>query len=99
VNRAERRLNAQHDDQAFDLAPAAVMQVIADMAAGFCSVRRLYPGCFAEPVDQGLCFDNIAGFDIKRQIHMGAVFLMMQAMRLCGGRIAARRRLTIKAIG
>lgn len=69
VNCAERRFDVQHEDKPFDLSPAAIMQVIADTAAGLGSVGRLETCCFSEPVDQRFGLNDIAWFDIKRQVH------------------------------
>jgi hypothetical protein len=77
VNRPQRRFDAEHDDQPLDLTPAAKVEVIADIAACLCPVGGLQPCSLAELVDQRFGFDNIAWFDIKRQIHMGAGFLII----------------------
>lgn len=43
------------------------MQVVAYIAARLGPVSRLQSGGFTKLVDQRLCFDNIARFDIERQ--------------------------------
>lgn len=77
MNRSERRLNAQHDDQPLDLAPATEVEVIADIAARLGPVGGLQPCRLAKPVDQRFGFDNIAWFDVQRQIHVDAGFLII----------------------
>ena len=74
VNRSQRRLNAQHDDQPLDLTPAAIVEVIADIPARLCAVGRLQTCGFTEPVDQRFGFNDITWFDIERQIHKEAAF-------------------------
>ena len=64
MHRPQRRLNAQHNDQPFDLAPAAEVQVVTDVAAGFGAIGGLQPCGYTEPVDQRFGFDNITWFDI-----------------------------------
>jgi hypothetical protein len=107
MNRPQRRLNAQHDNQPLDLAPTAEIQVIADIAAGLGPVGRLQSCGFAEPVDQRFGFSDITRFDIERQIHKEAAFLLVSGGRQArvkiglstGARIAVRCRLSVKAIG
>lgn len=81
MNSAECRLNAQHDDQPFDLPPPAKIQVIADIPAPLRPVGRLQTCGFAEPVDQRFGFNDISGFDIERQIHKEATFLVSSGGR------------------
>ncbi len=69
MNSPKRRFNTQQDYEPLDLAPAAIMQVVADIAAGLGAVGGLQPCGFTEPVDQSFGFDDIARFDIERQIH------------------------------
>ena len=69
MNSAQSRFDAEHDDQPFNLAPAAIVQVVGDIAARLGSICRLQSGGFAKLVDERFCFDNIARFDIERQKH------------------------------
>ncbi len=69
MNSAQGRFDAEHDDQPFNLAPAAIVQVVADIAARLGTICRLQSGGFAKLVDERFCFDNIARFDIERQKH------------------------------
>ena len=74
MDRPQRRFHAQQDNEPLDLAPAAVMQMVTDVAAGLRPLRRFEASGFTEPVNERLGFDNIAWFDIERQIHMSDSF-------------------------
>ena len=107
MNGAERCLHAQHDYQSFDLPPPAKIQMIADIAAMLRPVGRLQTCGFAEPIDERFGFSDITGFDIKRQIHREAAFLLVSGGRQArvkfglpaGGPIAVSCRRSVKAIG
>jgi hypothetical protein len=52
-------MRAQHDDEAFDLAPAAIMQMIANVTAFYRAFRRFYAGFGAE------CVHSRRGVSVK----------------------------------
>ena len=70
-------MRAQHDDEAFDLAPAAIMQMIANVTAFYRAFRRFYAGFGAECVHKRRGFHNIPRFDVERQIHTDSGFRLL----------------------
>ncbi len=107
MDRPQRRFDAEHDDQPLDLAPAAVMQVVADIAARLGPVGRLQTCGLAKPVDQPFGFNDIAGFDIERQVHKGGDLPVIIGWQTDPGdiglsaplRLGLARRRSVKAIG
>lgn len=71
---SQRRVYAQHDDEPFDLAPAAIMQMVADVTALYRPFRSFDAGFSTKSGHQCLSFNNISWFDIERQIHTGRGF-------------------------
>ncbi|MGB5076683.1 MAG: hypothetical protein WBO17_04310, partial [Sphingorhabdus sp.] len=69
VERAQGSLYAQHDDQPFNLAPTAIMQMIPNVTAGLGPVGRLNACSLTESIDKRFGFNNVTRFDIERQIH------------------------------
>ncbi len=69
MNRPKRCFNAQQNDQPLDLAPATIMDVVADIAARTGAVGGFQACCLAEFGHQCLGIGNVAPLDIKGKIH------------------------------
>lgn len=75
----------EHDDQPFDLAPATIMQMVANVSAFHCPFGSFDTRCHAKLIHQNLRFRHILRFDIKRQIHEMQDFRYVQIADGPGG--------------
>ena len=106
MHSAKRFANTEHDNQPFDLAPTAIMQMVADIPAFDCPFRSFNTGCHTKLVDQNLRFRHILRFDIKRQIHEMQDFRYVQVADgpggigpVCAPRLQSVYAISVKACG